>query len=188
MAIAKTGGTIISLFSFAHLPNAGRVHKTLTLFQTFQSVIFHNNNEVKQKGNSIWLSGLLLPFSTMGISPDNQWCALSTRWQQAPECFSIYFSLKWVLDTLQQNAGITQHQCCLALRGMWIYSAPQLSAHFRRFHNPGSAYSWSRRKTVSRDYSQGISTTKHWGNFLRYCNFAKIVEKYCIITLRMWWW
>lgn len=37
----------------------------------------------------------------------NQWCAPATRWQQALECKAlgccIYFSLKWALETLQQN-------------------------------------------------------------------------------------
>lgn len=158
-----------------HLPNAGRVPKTLALFQTFLSDIFHNNNEVKQKGNFVWLSGLLLHFSTMGTNPDNQWCALSTRWQQALECYSIYFSLKWVLDTLQQNAGITQHQCCLALRGMWIYSAPQLSAHFRRFHNPGSASSCSAAKLSQEITHKALAQQSTGGTF------------YCTVILpRLW--
>lgn len=89
-----------------HLPNAGRVPKTLALFQTFLSDIFHNNNEVKQKGNFVWLSGLLLHFSTMGTNPDNQWCALSTRWQQALECYSIYFSLNRCWTHYSRTQGL----------------------------------------------------------------------------------
>lgn len=139
--------------------------------------------------------------NTMEIQCDYPWKAyLSVQWDINPDSEVLSTSVP-INDILWPPDG--NRHCCVwvylpdgsargataehrhyttpvcALKGMWIYSAPQLSAHFRNFHTLGSACSYHKLKRLLTTQNLTSIITHHY-------NFIKTMENYCIITLRVW--